>query len=78
MFTSSHGCTLAAARGGAEPSTPTPSVVRQDSGRLALTWPEHLGSMKINYRFDIVLYKLCHGWAHNSKHHPLSGQPGSS
>ena len=70
MLNGSHGCTLAAAGGGAEPSTPTPSVVKHNWGnvtaRPALTWPEHLehlGRVKTNCRFDIVLYKLCCGWA---------------
>lgn len=75
MLTSSHGCTLAAARDDAEPSTPTLSVVQQDAGsvtaRLALTWPEHSGGVKTNYRFDIVLYKLCWGWAPHRQTSPV-------
>lgn len=78
MLNSSHGCTLAAARDGAEPNTPTLSIIKQNLGnvtaRLALTWPEHLehlGRVKTNFTFDVVLYKFCYGWAPHQQTSPF-------
>lgn len=61
---------MAAGGADAEPNTPTLSMAEQNLGsaaaRLALTWPEHLehlGRVTTHYRFDVVLYKFCYGWA---------------
>lgn len=78
MLNGSHGRTLAAAGDDAEPSTPTPSTVKQNLGsvtaRLAPTWPEQperLGRVKTNDRFDVALYKFCYGWAPQQQMSPF-------